>query len=155
MATSVHRCTFDLETIDLGRYLTGLHVCTQCGAHKSVKVSMQASTLLLWEAHLKKSIAERELRLKQLRSELRNTSSEKKDIAGSLACLAKAVALLMSDLELMEKSSKIIAETNHSLDLHNPSANHSTSNEQVEFSATTLLPEQDKPSPSEAVPTVG
>ena len=134
MATSVHQCTFSLEIMDRGPYLTGLYVCTQCGAHRSVKVSMQASAVLLWQAHLNKSIAERELRLKQLRSEFRTTSSEKRIIASSLACLEKAVALLRCDLEQMEKSSEVIAETNHSLDLHYPSAHHSISNGPVECS---------------------
>jgi hypothetical protein len=111
-------------------------------------MSMQASVLLRWQAHLNKCIAESKLRLKQLRSAFRTTSLEKKIIANSFARLEKAVALLMRDLEQMARSSELIAETNHSLDLYDASAPHSTSKEQVEFPATTLLPGQDKPAPS-------
>lgn len=133
MASSVHECTFSLEILNHGRYLTGLYLCTQCGAHKSVQVSMQVSESLLWQQRLRKIIAESELHLQKLRNEIRPTSLEEKVIANSLEHLEKTVALFRRTLKQIERSAEQLAEVNmYPLDRHDPSRYHLTSKKQAE-----------------------
>ena len=128
MASSVHECTFSLEILDHGPYLTGWYRCTQCGAHKSAQGSMQVSDLLVWRQHLEKAITESEVHLQQLRNEIGGTSLEKKRIADSLADLEKSLAVLRRTHKQIEMSAEVLVQAHvHSVDLHGPSAHHVTS----------------------------
>ena len=141
MATSIHECTFSLEIVDHGLYLTGWYLCTQCGAHKSVQGSKQVSELLLWQEQLKRTIAQHELCLKKWRNEIQPTRLDKKLIAKSLASLEKTLTLFGRTLQQMETSAEVLAEANvYSVDLHYPSPPHTISNGQAECSTTPLQP---------------